>query len=60
MFDDAKPLWGTRTFWVNLVGGAATIIAGLTEVLPAQYGVIALVVANLLTRLVTDQPAKLY
>lgn len=59
MFDDSKPLWRTKTFWINLIGGAATVLGWAVDVLPPQYSAIALAIANVLNRLVTKEPARL-
>ena len=46
-----KSLLTSKTFWANLLGLAASV-AG---VVPAEYGVPALAIVNILIRLVTDQ-----
>jgi len=47
-----KSLFTSKTFWLNILGLAANV-AGFV---PPKYGMPALAVLNILTRLVTDQP----
>lgn len=61
---DAKPFWQSKTFWINsvtLLVTALTWAAGSAVVPPSWQPVITagLAVANILLRLITDQPLTL-
>lgn len=48
----SKPIYMSRTFWLNILGTAAM----LTGYLPEQYGVPAMGVLNIVLRFLTTQP----
>lgn len=59
-----KPLWQSKTFWVNLISATIAILEGqqITNIIPAdwQAEVIALVFAlNIALRYITTQPVSL-
>ena len=57
-----KPIWQSRTFWINVLGGAGTILAALNDVLPPEatpYVAAAFAVVNVGMRLLTNQPVSL-
>lgn len=56
---DPKSIFASKTFWLNVLGTAATLAAAAANVLPPQYSVIALGVANILNRFLTKQPVTL-
>lgn len=51
----SKPIWKTKTFWINVLGIAATFVPGL-PIAPATLGYIMAGV-NVANRLLTDSPA---
>lgn len=58
---ETKPLVSSKTFWVNLLGGAVTVITMLGSIsfLPASWApwfAGALAVVNVALRIITDQP----
>lgn len=53
---DTKSLFKSKTFWTNLVGLALQV----GGILPAKYGMPVLAVANLILRLLTDQPVHIF
>lgn len=65
---EAKPIWASRTFWANLVGGAAMMLSALgldIEALnlgPGQQEALIggiLVVTNVILRTMTERPVTL-
>lgn len=62
---DPKPIWASRTFWTNVVGGGALLASaagldiGLTQETQTELIGGLLVMANLVLRLITKQPVKL-
>jgi hypothetical protein len=52
---DAKSLFASKTFWLNIIGLAMTI----GNILPQKWSVPVLVAANIGNRLITDGPAYL-
>ena len=59
MFDD-KPIWQSKTFWLNLLGGAVMLLPHFAELLPPQYAAIALAAANILNRFFTKKEVTLF
>ena len=53
---DAKSIFASKTFWLNLVG-AVVIVA---QALPEKYSVPTLALLNILNRFLTDQPVTLF
>jgi hypothetical protein len=49
---DPKPIWKSKTFWVNLLLGAAQV----SGYLPPKYGVPVQTVSNVVLRVLTDSP----
>lgn len=59
---EPKPIWQSRTFWVNALTLAATVLGTLTGILPAEvapYVAGALSVVNVVLRFLTDRPVTL-
>ena len=56
-----KPLWQSRTFWLNLLAGVAAIANGQPANAVVPPDLLAMVVAslNIGLRLLTSTPAKL-
>jgi hypothetical protein len=55
----AKSLLASKTFWINLVGGAAQIVGLTTGLIPAPYAPIGIgvqAILNIILRLITNQP----
>lgn len=56
----AKPIWHSKTFWVNLLMGLAALLSEVSNVLPdlldPKWILFGLAVINLVLRLLTDQP----
>lgn len=50
MFDDSKSIFRSTTFWLNVLGGVATVAGALSDVLPPEYAAVAIAVANILNR----------
>jgi len=46
----AKPIYESKTFWLNILG----IAASLAEVLPPEYAMPTLAIANIGMRIITD------
>jgi hypothetical protein len=58
----AKSIFASKTFWVNALTLAATILGSLSGVLPpeaAPYVAGVLSVVNIMLRVVTDSPVKI-
>jgi hypothetical protein len=62
---DSKPIWQSKTFWLNALTAAAgvlVVLSGMAEQIPSPYiewiGV-ALAIVNIGLRLVTDQPVTI-
>ena len=58
-----KPVWKSKTMWVNLLAGIITVGTSLAGVLPDEYGkyvVMVVVAANLVLRFLTDSPISLF
>ena len=51
-----KSLFRSKTFWVNVLTLAVTV-AGF---LPPKYAAIALPILNIVLRLVTDEPVRVF
>lgn len=47
----SKSIFASKTFWVNLLTGVATV----AEVLPPHYAALALAIANIGLRYVTSE-----
>lgn len=59
---DAKPIWLSRTFWVNVLTPLLTLAIYLLGILPVDYqpwAIPLLGVVNVLLRLVTTQPVAI-
>jgi hypothetical protein len=56
---DSKSIFASKTFWLNVLGGAATILSYSADILPPHYAALALAAANVLNRLFTKQPVHL-
>jgi hypothetical protein len=63
--EDPKPVWESKTLWVNVLTAVAMIIAAAVaqpDLIPAEamrYVVFALAAVNIILRLVTSQPVTL-
>ncbi len=60
--DGAKPIWQSKTFWVNLFTVVATVAATVSGVLPPEFqAYIApiIAIANIGLRFLTDKPVSL-
>lgn len=53
---DSKHLLLSKTFWLNVIGLALTV----GEILPQKWATPVMVVANVVNRLITDQPTHLF
>lgn len=54
-----KPLWQSKTFWVNLLGGISTAIGTYSGLIPAKYTPAIMAAGgmiNIILRLLTNQP----
>jgi Mg2+/citrate symporter len=57
----SKPIYQSKTFWVNLLGSIATITGMLSGVLPPKYAAIAVGVqgtVNIWLRFLTSEPVS--
>ena len=52
----SKSLFKSKTFWANVLGGAAQLLNLAVPVIPPPYGIVAQAVLNVLVRLVTSGP----
>lgn len=52
-----KSIFASKTFWLNLLGGAISI--GASGVIPPKYSMPTMAVANIAVRLLTNQGAFL-
>ena len=55
----SKPIWKSKTFWFNVLGGIATFLLHAGAVLPPEWAAAALAIGNLLLRYVTKTPVTL-
>lgn len=53
---DGKSILSSKTFWLNILGLAATV----GGILPVKWGSVVLTVANIGMRFVTNQPVNLF
>ena len=49
-----KSIFASKTFWLNVLGGAISIAA--SGVIPPKYSMPTMAVANIGMRLITSQP----
>ncbi len=63
--EETKPIWASKTFWTNVIGGGAMIASaagmdlGLDEDTQTQIIGGILAVANVILRFVTTQPVTM-
>jgi hypothetical protein len=53
---DPKSIFASKTFWFNVVSLGATF----TGYLPPKYAVVVVPVINVLLRMLTEQPVKVF
>ena len=58
---NTKPIWQSKTFWVNLVGLVTVLLPvfNLPQVLDPEIAASILAVVNLVLRYLTVQPGRL-
>lgn len=59
---DSKPIWQSKTFWVNSLTLAVTVLTYLSGVLPADAApwiAGGLSIANVVLRFLTEKPVTL-
>lgn len=57
-----KSIFHSKTFWVNLLGGIASVAGTASGVIPPHYVPVVMAaggIANILLRLVTSQPVSM-
>ena len=54
---NAKPLWKSKTFWLNILASAVQL--GLPNLIPQPFGMFVLAGLNIGNRLLTNQPVTL-
>jgi hypothetical protein len=54
---EAKNILKSKTFWLNLLGGAISI--GASGIIPPKYSMPVMAAANIGVRLITNQPVTL-
>lgn len=55
----SKSIWVSKTFWLNVVGGAILVVTQLSDAVPPSihpWLVGALAALNVINRFLTDQP----
>lgn len=55
----SKSIFASKTLWLNVLGGVATVALYAADILPPQYAAIALAVSNILNRFLTSKPVHL-
>lgn len=55
----SKSIFASKTLWLNLLGGAATVLGYAADVLPPHYAALALALANIANRFITESPVHL-
>lgn len=57
-----KPVWASKTLWINVLGGIIGVAGLATDKIPARYAPYVLAVsgiANILLRLITTEGVSL-
>lgn len=61
---EAKPLWASKTFWTNIIGGVALVATaagvdiGMDQTAQTELVAGIMVIANIVLRKVTKQPVR--
>jgi hypothetical protein len=54
---NSKPIYQSKTLWLNLVGMAILIVnSQIGHLIPTEYGALALAILNIANRFLTTQP----
>jgi hypothetical protein len=54
-----KPIWKSKTFWLNLIGLIVVALEAMNEPRYVEYTAYGLVIANVALRLVTNEGVTL-
>jgi len=56
---DSKNILLSKTAWFNILGTVATILTTTSQVMPPEWGVVAMGIGNLLLRYFTTKPVTI-
>lgn len=54
----SKSIFASRTFWFNLLVGAAQLLPGIADKVPQPWGALVTAIGNIALRYVTTQPVS--